>query len=192
MNPEIHIEIKPLQALRMDDILPVLSGYASYEKYAVEKRESDERILFDIRLVRLDAPYQDSFEGDFEQEEDRQRFAGYLPHGYSFGAYLGRRLVGFAICEVIDWNNSLRIWEFHVMPEFHHQGIGRQLMNHVISSATRDRIRVVFLETQSTNVRAIRFYRSLGFLVDALDLSLYTNHDVEDGQVCFFMKRKLE
>ena len=141
--------------------------------------------------MRLDAPYQDSFEGDFEQE----RIASASPDTCRTAVPLGRTwggLVGFAICEVIDWNNSLRIWEFHVMPEFHHQGIGRQLMNHVISSATRDRIRVVFLETQSTNVRAIRFYRSLGFLVDALDLSLYTNHDVEDGQVCFFMKRKLE
>jgi hypothetical protein len=31
----------------------------------------------------------------------------------------------------------------------------------------------------------------MGFEIDALDLSYYTNQDVEEGEVAIFMKRKL-
>ncbi len=41
-------------------------------------------------------------------------------------------------------------------------------------------------------VPAIHLYRSRGYSLDALDLSYYTSHDVESGEVAFFMKRELE
>lgn len=47
------------------------------------------------------------------------------------------------------------------------------------------------LETQNTNVNAIRFYRRSGFEIEGIDLSYYTNDDVEGGEVAIFMKRKL-
>ncbi|MDE2700419.1 MAG: hypothetical protein OXI23_16220 [Gemmatimonadota bacterium] len=37
---------------------------------------------------------------------------------------------------------------------------------------------------------AIDFYRGVGFEVEGVDLSYYTNSDV-DGEVAVFMKRKL-
>ena len=78
------------------------------------------------------------------------------------------------------------------MQEYHRQGIGRALMTQVVEKAIHDKFRIVYLETQNTNVKAIRFYRALGFSLDAIDLSFYTNHDVENGEVAFFMKKELE
>jgi ribosomal protein S18 acetylase RimI-like enzyme len=52
-------------------------------------------------------------------------------------------------------------------------------------------MRVLVCETQSTNVPAIRFYRALGFVLEGLDLSLYSNHDYPDGEIAIFMKRYL-
>lgn len=46
-------------------------------------------------------------------------------------------------------------------------------------------------ETQTTNTPAIQFYRALGFVIDGLDLSLYTNHDREHGEVAIFIRRQL-
>jgi ribosomal protein S18 acetylase RimI-like enzyme len=184
-------EIRPLFSLNLDEILPVVTGYESMEKFAVAKQETDERTLFTIQLTRLDAPHRSSFVSDF-QEEDCRRYESFLPQGYSFGVYSQERLVALAISEAIPWNNALRIWEFQVMQAFRRQGIGRALMNHVVAKAAQDQFRIVFLETQNTNVPAIRFYRTMGFSLDALDLSFYTNHDVEDGEVMFFMKQKLE
>jgi ribosomal protein S18 acetylase RimI-like enzyme len=184
-------QILPLITLALNNIRPIVTGYESNEKYVVEKCESDEHIIFDIRLLRLEKPYTNTFAEDFSVEDCRL-FESFLPQGYSFGVYHQGSLVAFAICEAIPWNRSLRIWEFHVMQEFQRKGIGRNLMNNVVNKAIQGHLRIVFLETQSTNVNAIRFYRSLGFSLDALDLSFYTNHDVENGEVAFFMKRKLE
>jgi ribosomal protein S18 acetylase RimI-like enzyme len=49
---------------------------------------------------------------------------------------------------------------------------------------------VMVCET-NTNVPAISFYRQVGFSMDGVDLSYYTNRDLTDGEVAIFMKRKL-
>lgn len=186
-----QLEILPLLALNLDEIKPVVTGYESGEKYAIEKSETDALIVFNLRLVQLEQPHRTSFSEDFN-EEDCRRFNEFLPQGYSYGAYQDGRLVAFAISEAISWNRSLRIWEFQVMQAYRRRGIGRALMEHVVARAAQDHFRIVWLETQNTNVPAIRFYRSLGYSLDALDLSYYTNHDVDSGEVAFFMKRELE
>ena len=189
MNDEFLI--LPLQNLKLEEILPIVTGYESTEKFAVEKLESDSHIHFNIQLVNLREPHRANFEQDFNAE-DLERYLGYLQQGYSFGVYIQGRLVAFAICQAMKWNNSLQIWEFQVMQEYRRRGLGRALMQHVVDQAIRDHFRIVYLETQNTNVKAIRFYRKMGFSLDALDLSYYTNHDVEDGEIAFFMKKKLE
>jgi ribosomal protein S18 acetylase RimI-like enzyme len=185
------IEILPLTTLRLDKVLPIVTGYISYEKYAVDKHEDGDHTIFDIHLVKLDKPHQANFEQDFN-DEDYQRYISMLPQGYSYGAYHDGNLVAFAISEVNDWNRSLRIWEFQVKQEYRHQGIGRALMEKVVTRAAEGGFRIVVLETQNTNVPAVRFYRKMGFALEALDLSLYTNEDVESGEVAFIMKRRLE
>ena len=52
-------------------------------------------------------------------------------------------------------------------------------------------LRTMRVETQNTNVRAIRFYRRVGLQTDAVDITFYTNHDLEGGEVAVFMKRRL-
>ena len=52
-------------------------------------------------------------------------------------------------------------------------------------------LRAIFLETQTTNVPAIRFYRKVGFTLDGIELSLYSNDDWPDGEMALFMKRVL-
>ena len=187
----MDFEILPLFTFTHEEIWPIVNGYESNEKYIVEKRESNAQTIFKIRLVRLKEWYRAAFFEDFS-DEDIHRYLGYLSQGYSFGAYQQGRLVAFAISETIPWSRSLRIWEFQVMQGFRRQGIGRALMNTVVNKAVQDKFRIVFLETQNTNVNAIRFYRQMGYSLEALDLSLYTNHDVENGEVAFFLKRKLE
>ncbi len=184
-------QILPLSTLNLADVWPIVTGYESMEKFAVHKVETETEVAFNVRLVKLEKPHRSSFEDDFN-EEDTQRYLSFLPQGYSFGAYDSGRLVGFAISEVQDWNRSLRVWEFQVMQAYRRMGVGKALMTRVVDQAIEGKLRIVFLETQNTNAPAIRFYRKMGFSIDALDLSFYTNHDVEDGEVAFFMKRMLE
>jgi ribosomal protein S18 acetylase RimI-like enzyme len=53
-------------------------------------------------------------------------------------------------------------------------------------------LRRVWLETQTTNGGAIRFYSALGFVVVGLDIRLYANDDAARGEVALHMARTLD
>lgn len=185
------IEILPLRPFTKDDIWPLIGGYETREIYQVDKTESDAYTRFDIRLTPVDPPQRYDFYGDFIPEE-LEYYQRLLERGHSFGAYLGERLVGVALAEAMPEDQLIRVWEIHVHPEFQRQGIGRALMQRVFARAAQDGLKMVKLETQNTNVAAVRFYRSMGFALEALDISKYfTAKGLEAEQVCFYMKRRL-
>jgi ribosomal protein S18 acetylase RimI-like enzyme len=64
-------------------------------------------------------------------------------------------------------------------------------MNRVLTRAREAGMRSVVCETQSTNTGAIRAYRRLGFRLEAIDISLYSNEDYPDKEVAVFMKHRL-
>ena len=66
---------------------------------------------------------------------------------------------------------------------------GGRLMEAVADHARSQHLRMLDCETQSTNIPAIRFYRALDFVLDGIDLSLYSNQDYPDGEIAIFMKR---
>ncbi len=196
MKPIINhdVEIRPLTHLTGELALSVVTGYTSEFRYTLEKEESDAEFVIRGRLERLSEPHTASYREDFGSE-DMSRFLDYLKHGLSFAAYRDDRLAGFAICERMDWNRVVRVWEFHVHPDCMRSGVGRMLMNHVAAVAQKNEYRALWLETQNTNVRAIRFYRSVGFEVETMHTAFYSNHDADpepEREAAFFMIRKLE
>jgi ribosomal protein S18 acetylase RimI-like enzyme len=65
-------------------------------------------------------------------------------------------------------------------------------MECVAQKAERARFRTIVCETQNTNVIAIKVYRKLGFSLEGIDISYYSNHDYPDGEIAVFMKRRLQ
>jgi ribosomal protein S18 acetylase RimI-like enzyme len=184
------IEIRTLSALDADDLRRIITGYTAAEHYRVDYSESEAETRFTLRLEALPHPVEKRYpETDAETME---RYRAALPLGFSVGAYAGDVLAGLAIAEPQAWNNSLSVWEFHVAPNHRDQGIGRQLMEQVVNRARAAGLRIIVCETQSTNVPAIHFYRRMGFRLEGIDLSYYTNADWPDGEVAVFMKRRLE
>ena len=57
--------------------------------------------------------------------------------------------------------------------------------------ATAAGLRTIVCETQNTNVPAIQFYRKLGFRMEGIDISYYTNNDLPDGEIAVFMKKQI-
>ena len=96
------------------------------------------------------------------------------------------------IAEPQPWNKSVTVWEFHVAEAQRGQGLGRRLMERVIEQARRDKFRIIVCETQTTNAPAIHIYRRLGFQIEGVDISFYSNHDYPDGEMAVFMKRRLK
>jgi len=115
-----------------------------------------------------------------------------VQQGFSLGAYDGHQMVGIAIAEKVDWNRSLWVWEFGVAETHRRRGIGRRLMEALADEAKEAGLRIMVCETQNTNVPAIAFYRKVGFEIEGIDLSYYSNSDMTEGEVAIFVKRKLE
>lgn len=182
------IEISPLKKLDLADLERVASGYTSNGKYEVTYFDSEEQSSVRLQFVENQKPYDKKFDHD---DETLQRYLELLHNGFSFGAYDGDLLVGLILAEPSEWNRSLWVWEFHVAETHRNQGIGKRLMERAAESAKGIHLRTIICETQNTNANAIHVYRRLGFRVEGIDISYYTNDDHPDGEVAVFMKRRL-
>jgi ribosomal protein S18 acetylase RimI-like enzyme len=187
------IAIRQLLKFDHDELKRVMPGYTSHECYDVHFTESADgsHINFELSLVGLERPFVKSWLDDHD-EETLVSYAQYVSSGLSRGVFDGEVLVALAIAEAQDWNRTLWIWEFGVAESHRGRGIGQRLMQAMVEVARQGGLRAVGLETQTSNVPAIRFYRRAGFAFDGIRLSLYSNEDVERGEVALFMRRQLE
>lgn len=75
------------------------------------------------------------------------------------------------------WNRRMVLWGLYVDKSHRGHGIGRALVDVALEHARAQGARQLWLETQNTNMPAVRAYRRLGFSMVGLDQTLY------DGQV---------
>ena len=183
------IAIQPLIRLDPADLTRIVTAYVSEGIYRVSYGDSPTDTSIDLRYVTLPKPSIRKY--DHFDTATLQRYTPILNAGFSFGAYDGELLVGLIIAEPQEWNQSLCVWEFHVAPTHRRAGIGRQLMARAEEQAKRSSLRTIVCETQNTNAAAIMVYRKLGFAVEGVDISYYSNTDYPDGDIAVFMKRRL-
>ena len=184
------IIIRPLMNFEPERFRIVASGYTTTEIFRVTHADSASQTTFSLDLETLPQPGEFRFPYSLE---DLERY-GQVVHGpFCLGAYDEDLLVGIALAETQEWNQTLWVWEFHVAEAYRGQGIGRNLMDQLARLATEAGLRAIICETQNTNVPAIRFYRAVGFGVEGVDVSYYTNEDMLPGHtVAVFMKRRLK
>jgi len=182
------IEISPLKKLDLADLERVASGYTSNGKYEVTYSDAENHSSISLQFVETKEPYVKKYDHD---AETFRQYSEILGNCFSFGAYDEACLVGLILAEAREWNRSLWVWEFHVTETHRNKGIGKQLMEQAVESAKRANLRTIVCETQNTNANAIHVYRKLGFRVEGIDISYYTNDDHPDGEVAVFMKRRL-
>jgi ribosomal protein S18 acetylase RimI-like enzyme len=183
------IEIKSLAQLNPDDLYRLVIGYTSDAKYRVSKTESPEQVALTLELVPLPQPYQKHY--DHVDVKTLKHYQQIPPFGFSFGAYDGPQCVGLALAEPHSWNKSLWVWELHVAETHRRGGVGRQLVEALAEKARTVGLRTLVCETQTTNVPAMRFYHHVGFQIEGVDLSYYSNDDFPDGEIAVFMKKRL-
>ncbi len=183
-------EIRPLQPLTLAELQALIVGYTSTANFKVTKIETPDATTITLYLVPLASPYIKRY--DPPDAETLEQYARAGRAGFSLGGYIDEQLIALAIAEPHEWNKSLWVWEFHVAPAQHGRGLGRQLMEALAHKARTAGLRTMVCETQTTNVPAIRFYRSVGFALEGVDVSYYTNTDIQTGEVAVFMKKNLE
>lgn len=183
------IQILPLENLDDAAVAAVTDPFTCTDTYQVIYSDAPGAASFELRLVPLAEPHVHHY--NHFDAETIERYRSILPEGFSFGAYDGEQLVGMVIAEKRDWNNSLWVNEFHVAEAYRGQGIGRQLMEAAAEKAKAAHLRTIVCETQNQNTLAIAAYRKLGFKMEGVDISYYTNEDYPDRGIAVFMKRRL-
>lgn len=175
----------------VDDALlgRLIAGYTSTEVYRVAREETPDSITFELQLVALEQPFVKQYPP--LDAAEIQRYRNIAVAGHAFGAFEDGQCIGIALCEPQYWNSSLIVWEFHIAPTFHRKGIGHALIVAVEAHTRAEGMRCVVCETQTTNMPAIRFYRAMGFAIDSIDISLYSNDDIERGEVAIFLKKRI-
>ena len=186
---EPKIEIRPLKSISLKTLRGIITGYTTEEVFSVQKTESENQFGFSLKLKPLSEPFTNPWQPD---QHDLKCYAKAFEQGGCLAAYIGKKIVGVAISEVHEWNKALWMWEFHVHPDYHRRGIGWLMMEAMVDLAKEKGMRVLVCETQNANVAAIRFYQAMGFTMDGIDLSYYSNEDYRKDSIAVFMKRKIQ
>lgn len=101
-------------------------------------------------------------------------------------------LAGFAAVQLQRWNRSAELSALFVAPGSRARGLGRTLLNAALEFARSERARCLTLETQTSNVPAIRFYQRMGFRFCGIHTALYDPAAVAPEEVAVFFTHDLD
>ncbi len=119
-------------------------------------------------------------------------YSEWLEEPIAFGAFENGHLLGYVEGTIERWNNRYRISNICIFnDERRHRGIGTKLMNKILNEAKQSGARMVVLETQTCNEKAISFYKKNGFDIIGFDLFAYTNSDPERHEIRIEMGKML-
>lgn len=140
---------------------------------------------FRISYTALSAAVEKSFDDEF--------FGEWLEAPVAFGAFCGEELLGYVEGSPESWNSRFRISNICVFDASRRgAGVGTALMEVIINEARSAGARMIVLETQSCNEKAIAFYKKNGFEIIGFDLYSYSNNDPGRHEVRIEMGRKLK
>ena len=129
--------------------------YESSGHYKVNIQANEDGWTIDLK--------KESFQQPFKKWIDTDKVVQpYKGDSEIYGAFIEGQEAGLIQFEYQRHNKSVRVWDIDVWPEFQHQGIGTALMNKCIPRAREYGARRIILEVQSSNLRAIDFYRKMG------------------------------
>ena len=97
----------------------------------------------------------------------------------SFLAEIDGRIVGYVLFWLLP--NEIDVHNLAVHSEFRRQGIGRLLLQQVISEARRRSLARVTLEVRQSNLAAQKLYESVGFVTIGIRKGYYSD-DGEDAR----------
>ncbi len=99
-------------------------------------------------------------------------------------ATINDRVVGFAMGSIIEktgtpWNYGHLIW-LGVEPEFSRQGIASKLFDRFKELTKQTGVRILMVDTQADNKKAINFFRKKGFMNPVDHVYMTLNLESED------------
>ena len=95
-------------------------------------------------------------------------------------------IAGLAAIRLEAWNRRARLTHLYVASRARRQGLGRALVEAALAAGRGHGARCLWVETQSVNYGAVRFYERLGFRWCGFDTSLYDPEMVDAREVALY------
>ncbi|MGI8613542.1 MAG: GNAT family N-acetyltransferase [Nocardioidaceae bacterium] len=95
-------------------------------------------------------------------------------------ACVGGQPVGFMSTVYHSWNRRQLLWGLYVDRHHRGRGIGGALVEVALERGRENLARQLWLETQNTNLPAVRAYQAMGFDLVGLDRTLYAGAAAHD------------
>jgi ribosomal protein S18 acetylase RimI-like enzyme len=181
MNTVMKTEI--IELFKSSPLPKLENEYTTCQHYKVQISHTKKSWTAKLVLTPLPKPTQKRFED--------QLFAEHVEEPRAFAATYNGKQIAWIELGYQKWNNRMRIWELLVKKEYRGKGIGTQLMQHAIKLAEEKGARMLVLETQSCNVKAIQFYLKHGYELIGFDTTAYSNQDIEKNEVRLELGLKL-
>lgn len=153
------------------------------------KKKFEDKYVFEMKLVKHPRPFRKCF--SHYDDAYMKMLSSFVKEGGSFQISENRKCVALAITQCHQWNRTLQIWEFLVDKDYRGRKLGKLLMQKVFDYGREKGMRSVFVETQTNNVKAVRFYDRMGFAVAGFDDCFYSNRDIENTEVALFMRKSI-
>jgi ribosomal protein S18 acetylase RimI-like enzyme len=177
--------------LRIDEVRaapPIPSGYTATSSYRLQRTARDEGPTWSLLEVPRAGPFRKEYDdGTFDTWMESYAEACQIDAFRFVGAFAGHELVGLATWLHYAWNRSLWLADIRVREAVRRSGAGSALVDWLKGETGRSRARGIRVETQTTNVPAIRFYRKHGFEISGFDDHLYENADYERQEIALFL-----
>jgi ribosomal protein S18 acetylase RimI-like enzyme len=102
-----------------------------------------------------------------------------------------RKVVGMAVLTIEAWNRRAVLHHLYVTRAARRIGVGQALVESAFEAARDRKARCLWVETQTVNYAAVKFYRRAGFSWCGFDASLYDTNDVDVDEVALFFSREV-
>lgn len=146
----------------------------------------DQGDIFSIKLVKK------PFEKEMTKGFSGMLYENYFEDAKAYALRDENQVYGYLETDNEIWNNRMRISQILILDDYRRKGYGSLLLNKAKDIAKENNFREIILETQTCNYNAINFYIKNGFTVNGIDLSDYTNDDVENKEVRLEMAYKIK
>ena len=166
-----------------------------YKKYKGQKYQAEilsDRYLsietrdegFDLKWVMSEEPLKRTIDEDL--------LSDWLEDPVAYGAFEEDQLIGMVEGFLEKWNNRFRIANICVFEQANRRsGVGTKLMDAILKDAAKSGARMVVLETQTFNFKAISFYKKHGFEIIGFDRYAYSNRGPEEHNMRLEMGKRI-
>lgn len=167
---------------------PIPSEYSTDRVYHLSRHAENGAIQWTLREARLPHVFEKRYDsGRADEWLEANADAGPARNLRFLGAEMDGQVCGVATWREVNWNFTLWLVDLRVERERRRHGVGAAMMAWLRQEAVRRRLRGITVETQTANAPAVSFYRAQGFTIAGFHEALYSNRDVESGEVALFL-----